>query len=135
LDANAPAGYVKDYLMLVTNDQRSRKIPVLVEGLVLPGLSVSPASLFLGTVRPGQKVTKQLVVRGKAPFRIISITADCNCFKFTTPADEAAKPFHLVPITFTAEGKPGKIVKTIRIETDLDGAAAEVSAYAVVTSE
>jgi hypothetical protein len=135
LDANAPAGYVRDYLMLVTNDGRSTTIPVLVEGCVLPGLSVSPASLFLGTLRPGQGVTKQVVVRGKAPFRIVSITADCNCFKIASPADAAAKPFHLVPITFTAEGKPGKIVKTIRIETDLDGAAAEVSAYAVVTPE
>lgn len=133
LDANAPAGYVRDYLMLATDDQQSTTIPVLVEGRVLPALSVSPASLFLGTLRPKQEVTKQLVVRGKTPFRIVSIAADCNCFKFATPAEAAAKTLHLVPITFTAEDKPGKIVKTIRIKTDLDGAAAEVSAYAVVT--
>jgi hypothetical protein len=135
LDGNAPAGYLRDYLMLVTNDRRFTTIPVLVEGHVIPSLSVSPASLFLGTLRPKQGVTKQLVVRGKSPFRIVSVTADCNCFKFATPAEAGAKALHLIPITFTAADKPGKIVKTIRIKTDLNGAAAEVSACAVVTPE
>ena len=135
LDESAPTGYVRDHLILVTNDKRSTKIPVLVEGRVLPELVVSPAALFLGVLRPGEKVTRRLVVRGKKPFHIVSVGADCNCFEFGSSADDAAKPLHLVPMTFTAGDKPGKVVKTIRIKTDLRGASAQLSAYAVVAAE
>ena len=37
----------------------------------MPGITVSPTALFMGVVQPGQKVTKQLVVKGKKPFRIL----------------------------------------------------------------
>lgn len=133
LDENAPAGYVNDHLMLVTNDPGSPQIPVMVQGRVLSAITVSPASLFLGVVPCGQKVSKRVIVRGKKPFRITSITTDCDCFQFHTPADGKPRPLHLVPITFIAGDKPGRVAKTIRIQTDLDGAAAELSTSAVVT--
>lgn len=135
LDEYAPAGYINDRLMLVTNDQRSRQIPVMVQGRVLSAITVSPASLFLGALQTGQKVTKRLVVRGKKPFRITSITADCDCFEFAPPATEVPKLLHLVPITFAPGEASGKVVRTLRIETDLNGAVGEVSAYAVVRSD
>jgi hypothetical protein len=135
LDENAPTGYIKDHLILVTNDRRSTQIPVLVEGRVLSEITVSPRSLFLGVVEPGNKVAKQFVVRGKKPFCITSITADCECFEFDLSANGKPKRLHLIPIRFTAGDEAGKVVRTIRIETDLDGAAAELSTYAVVTPD
>lgn len=135
LDKDAPAGYIKDHVLLVTNDRQSAEIPVLVEGRVLSEIRVSPAALFLGALQPGQKVTKQLVVRSKKSFRVTSMTADCGCFAFGTSAGDAAKRLHLIPITFTAGDQSGKIAKTIRIETDLDDAAVELSTYAVVAEK
>ncbi len=135
LGEHAPSGYVKDHLMLVTNDRRSTQIPVPVEGRVLAPITVSPASLFMGVVRSGEKITKQVIVRSKKPFRIVAIKADCDCFQFAAPAQEAPKPVHVVPITFEAGRQPGKVVKTIRIETDFDDAAVELSTYAVVKPE
>ena len=38
-----------------------------------------------------------------------------------------------MPITFVAGAELGKVVKAIRITTDLDRTPVEVSAYAVVT--
>lgn len=127
-----PAGYVQDHLMLITNDRRSAQIPVLVEGRVLSAVTVSPASLFLGVVQPGRKVTKQLVVRSKKAFRIVSITCDDESFEFRTPAGGAPKRLHLVPVTFVAGESSGKVSKTIRIETDLGGSNPELAAHAVV---
>ena len=135
LDEHAPAGYIKDHLILVTNDQRSKQIPVMVQGRVLSTITLSPGSLFLGVVQSGEKVTKRLVVRGKKPFRITSITADCGCFEFGTSTENTAKPLHLVPITFTAGDKSGKVAKTILIKTDLDDATVELSANALVTQK
>jgi hypothetical protein len=132
LDEHAPPGYVNECLMLGTNDPNSPQIPVPVEGVVQSGILVSPNSLFMGVVEPGKKVTKQLVIRGKKPFRILSITCGGPCFRFDAPAESAPKPIHLIPVTFLAGEKPGKVLDKIRIETDLGETAPELAAYAVV---
>ncbi len=134
LDGEAPVGYLNDHLVLTTNDRRSRQLPVRVEGHVASPVTVSPASLFMGVVQPGKKVTKQLIIRGKKPFRILSITCDDDSFEFGSAVDESPKPLHVVPVTFAAGPGGGKIRKTIRIETDLGETSPELSAYAVVLS-
>lgn len=132
LREDAPPGYLKDHLILVINNRRPIEIPLLVEGRVLAEITASPAALFMGVLQQGEKVTKRLVVRGKRAFRIVSIKCDGNCFNVCTPADDAPKTLHVLPVTFIAGDETGKVVKTVRIETDLDGAATEVSTYAVV---
>jgi hypothetical protein len=134
LDKNTPSGYLDDHLMLVTNDQSGSQIPVEVEGRVMPGIMVSPTALFMGVVQPGQKVTKQLVVKGKKAFRILSITCDDKSFKFDTSKDTAAKQLHLIPVTFLAGADAGKVVKTIKIKTDQGEMTPELAAYAVVAA-
>jgi len=132
LDEHAPPGSLNDYLMLATNDRSSPQIPLAVEGSVQSEIVVAPTSLFMGVVEPGKRVTKQLVVRSKKPFRILSVTCEGGCFEFEAPADEGPKPLYLIPVTFVAGDKPGKVLETIRIETDLAEATPELSAYAVV---
>lgn len=134
LDDKAPVGYLNNHLTLVTNDRRSRQIPIRVEGRVLPAVRVSPASLFMGTVQPGKEVTRKLVVQGKRPFRIVSITSDNDSFRLEASADDRPKPLHVIPVAFIAGRQPGKVANTIRIETDLEETTAELAAYAVVVS-
>jgi len=135
IDEHAPVGYVDDHLVLVTNDQSSTEIPVPVEGIVQAGVMVSPTSLFMGVVRPGQKVTKQVVVKGNKPFRIVSVDCDSKDFHVDTSAEKNAKELHLIPVTFVAGKEPGKISKTIRIETDFGETSPVLSAYAVVAGQ
>ena len=129
---DVPVGYLRESVWLITNDQRTKEIPVPVEGQVVGAISVSPSSLFLGVVQPGQSVTKQIVVRGQKPFRIASISADCQCLQATSPKDQEPKSLYLVPVTFTAGGKTGKITQTVQIETDSGQIVLKVPAYAVV---
>lgn len=132
LDEGAPVGYVRDCLVLVTNDSRAKEIPLTVEGQVMGSLTASPSSLFLGVLKPGDSVRKQIVVRAKKPFVVKSIKTDCDCFAFEIPEPAEAKPLHLVPVTFTARREPGSVSRTLRIETDLPGITAEVAAVGVV---
>ena len=118
--------------MLVTNDQQAKQIPVLVEGQIQADISVSPASLFLGVLQPGQSVTKQVVVRGRKPFHITSVHGDCKCLQATAPKDKEAKSLYLVPVTFTAGAKTGKITQNVCIKTDAGQTILTVPAYAVV---
>ncbi len=133
LDENAPVGYFKDHLMLVTNDHNASEVPVPVEGRIVPGITVSPASLFMGVVKPGEKVTKQLVVKGKKPFRILSVSCDNGQFEFDTTAEQQPKLVHLIPVTFVAGEEPGKVAKTIRIVTDSSDTSPPLAAFAVVS--
>ena len=131
LKPDAPSGAINEQLMLLTNDQRSPEVPLDVEGRVVAELTVSPASLLMGVLQPGQKATKQLVIKAKKPFRITGIDCEDDSFQITAP--EAAKPLHVVPITFIAGDKTGKVAQKIRFTTDLgEDVVAEFSAYAQV---
>ena len=134
LDKNAPAGYLADHLLLVTSDGPSMQMPLAVEGRVVSGLTVSPTSLFMGVVQPGQAATKSLVVRGTHPFKVITVACDDKAFKFALPGNDA-KLVHVIPVTFVAGKAVGKVTKTIRIVTDSGQACPELSAYAEVSSQ
>jgi hypothetical protein len=118
LKPDAPAGTLQDQLTLVTNDQRMPTVVLPVEGRVTPPLMVSPSPLLFGTLAPGQTATKQLVISGKQPFRVLSISAESEGLQFKT-APDVTKKVHLIPVTVTAPESPGEFHYTIAIETDL----------------
>jgi Protein of unknown function (DUF1573) len=132
LKKDAPPGYVKDQLILVTNDPRVTQFPIEVDGLVKAELSASPQSLSFGLVEAGKAAKSQtIVVRGRRPFKITSVQCDDEAFTFK-PQD-AASGVQLITVGFTAPDKPGKIAKKVRIETDLGKSfAVEVIAQAEV---
>lgn len=131
LKPDAPAGHFHDELSIITDDARLKSIPVLVQGNVVSPLTVSPAALFLGVLQPGQSVTKQLIVRGKQPFKLLSIRCDNDRFQFRTLDDKAAT-IHFVPVTFTAPQTAGEVSQNIVIETDL-GSKTTASCTATAT--
>jgi hypothetical protein len=131
LKSETPSGYFNDQMVLVTNDRDEQQIPLRVEGQVLSELTVSPASLALGMVTPGETVTRSLVVRGTKPFRVLRVACGDDCFQFE-PSDEA-KPLHVIPVRFTASEAAGKVSAKILIETDLEkGASGTVEATATI---
>jgi hypothetical protein len=133
VDKKAPAGYLNDHLTIVTNDGASQQIPIMVEGRVQPGVAVSPAALFMGVVKPGQKVTKTLVVTGKKPFRVLEVTCNDKSFKFDVSKEKDPAVFHQIPVTFIAGADAGKVMKTIKVKTDQGEMTPELLAYAVVS--
>ena len=118
LKPEMPEGFFQDQLVLVTNDTRGAGVPLVVEGRVVPGLTVSPASLFLGVLQPGQSVTKQLVVKGRQPFRILDVRSPDQRFEFDVTNLE--KSLHIVPVRFKAGDDAEKVVAAIEIDTSLE---------------
>src|SRR5207253_3797164 len=111
---DTPAGTLQDQLTLVTNDQRMPTVVLPVEGRIAPPLQVNPSPLMFGALAPGQSATKQLVITGKQPFRVLSMAADNGAVQFKT-APEVTKKVHLVPITLTAPQQPGEFHYTLTI--------------------
>jgi hypothetical protein len=93
--------------------------------------------LFLGRLKPGESVTKKLVVRGKQPFKITGIDCDDPCFNFDTSGEtDEPKTRHLIPVTFTAGDKPGEITHEVAIRTDMgQNSASKVVCHASVIAE
>lgn len=118
LKDNAPAGYLKDQLTVVTSDSRTtnQRIPLFVEGHVVPEFSVTPPALVLGNVAAGEPITQKVIVRGKTPFRIVDVSCGNDCFTFQS--DDSSKRIHFVEITFRPGKHRGSIKVPVRITTD-----------------
>ena len=131
LKPDAPAGYVKGQLLLVTNDPRATQIPMDVEGRVVAEVTVSPQLLSLGSVPPGGTVTKNVVVRANRPFCVTGISCPDGCLSCEPKATPAT--VHILPVTFTAGAAAGKVERQLKIATDLgDGAVPAVTVQALV---
>ncbi|HEX4146761.1 MAG TPA: DUF1573 domain-containing protein [Pirellulales bacterium] len=129
LSRNAPVGYIKDQVTLLTNDVQNPEIPIDVEGRVVSEIAISPATVFMGVVQPGQVVSKQLIVRGKRPFRIVGIK--CDDASFALEIDDEPRVVHKLSVIFTAGEHEGKVSQQIGLETD-GGSTPTLTAYAQV---
>lgn len=129
---SARAGYFNEQLVLVTNDDSNPRIPIHVAGRIVPEISAAPEPLVLGDVARGQQVSKKVIVRGKKPFKIVSVACpEDPSFQFKT--DDKSSDRHVVEIVFDAKGNPGKVKQTIHIATDLGASFnTTVTAYATV---
>jgi hypothetical protein len=132
LKESATAGYFNEQLVLVTNDEENPRIPIYVSGRIVPLISVSPESLMLGSVPHGQQIKKYLVVRGRNPFKIVSVESDDEAaFQFKT--DDKSNVRHIIDVVFDAKKDAGDVKVPIRITTDLgDKFRATVMAYATI---
>ncbi|MGD9722180.1 MAG: DUF1573 domain-containing protein [Pirellulales bacterium] len=116
LTKDAPVGFIRDQLILVTNSTQATELPVDLEGRVISDITIHPSQLFIGVVHPGQRVTKKLVIRGKKPFKIVDVKCADHSFEIDAPKE--AKAVHLIPVVFTAGDHPGRIAEKISITTD-----------------
>ena len=127
----APAGYFNEQLVLVTNDSSNPRIPLHVEGRVVPEISVAPEAAAVWRRGQGATVPMKVLVRGKKPFKIISVDSPSGAFDFKT--DDKSSPRHVVEVVFAGKQNPGPVKETIHITTDLgETFDATLTAYATV---
>jgi hypothetical protein len=125
LKSDAPPGYLREQVVLVTNDSnpRSARVPVPIEGVITAALTARPAPLMMGLAEPGKPLTRNLVIQGRVPFRVLSANSTDERFRCEPPAD--SKAVQVLPVTFLAPENTtaGRLTAKIRVETDLAGAA------------
>jgi hypothetical protein len=119
LDKSAPAGYLRDEITLFTNDPSSPRIPVSVTANVQSVVSVAPAVVNLGRVKPGQEVKKIVLVKASKPFKVTGVKG-MKPELSATNAFEDAKTFHNLTVTLKAPTQPGPYNATLEIATDIE---------------
>lgn len=118
LSDDAPVGFVKNQLILQTNDRRLTSVPVRLSADVQPTVQFSPPSIALGRVKPGEPVQQRLVIKSRKPFRILDISSLDAEVRYDPVED--SKPAHLVNIILAPNaGSSGKVDGHVILKTDL----------------
>ncbi|WP_345320236.1 DUF1573 domain-containing protein [Novipirellula rosea] len=130
IQEDAPQGFFQDELTVVTNDRSMPRVPLRVSGQVESLLSISPQSIALGSVKPGQAISKRLVIRSQEPVLIDSIECEGWDVKFDRPTAESTT--FLLDVTFTPTEAVGNDRKPVVISTS---GAKSVQAKALLTAD
>lgn len=129
---DAPPGYLNGLLRFTTNETNSTATSIFlpIHGLIMEPLTAKPSCFQLGVVHPGEKLTKNLVIRGAKPFRIVQVSSPDSRIRFLVADDQS--PVHVIPVTFTAGAEVGDIKQVISIKTDqteLPGLEVDVTGF------
>ncbi|MFK8110717.1 MAG: DUF1573 domain-containing protein [Rubripirellula sp.] len=107
---DAPTGFFQDELVVITNDRTMPRVPLRITGSVESPLSISPQAIAVGSLKPGQSVTRQLVLLGKKPFKVDSIKAEGWDITFPPTLDD--RKMHVVQVKMTPTTLEGGALKT-----------------------
>jgi hypothetical protein len=116
LNQSAQPGRIRDLITLVTNDQTNPYVPLMVEGIVVPDITVTPSTVNVRTVAPGESQRFRIVVKGKKPFKIEDVDCEnmADCFK--AKIGDSTAPVQPVDIEFSAPNKPGKFSEEVIVK-------------------
>lgn len=107
LKPTAPVGPLRDQVVLVTDDQNSPYVPVLVEARVEADITVTPQVVSLGNLVPGRPKTVNVVLRGRKPFEIAKVECESQSGRFQVRLPKEARPVHVLPLTISPPETPG----------------------------
>ncbi|MCL2304483.1 MAG: DUF1573 domain-containing protein [Planctomycetaceae bacterium] len=120
LSDKAPAGYVREILRFVTNDQNSIAIELPISGFIMDALVAKPSPFQFGSIAPGETVTKYLVLRASQPFRIKSVKCPEDRRFVFSPSDQSSS-VHIIAVTLTSQQENAEnVARTIHVETTLE---------------
>ncbi|WP_337177783.1 DUF1573 domain-containing protein [Paludisphaera sp.] len=130
LKSDAPNGSLKDEVTLTTNE--GEKIPISVVANIQGAVAVTPAIVNFGQVKPGQSVTRTVLVRSDRPFSITRLATTRDDLK-TDDQAKGPQAVHQVKLTLTAPADPGAFHSVMTVQTDIpDEPEATLKAFATV---
>jgi len=129
----APIGVVRRYITLMTDDENSPQVPVLIEGEVKPEFEVSPSLVQLGTMKPGETRNVRVVLKSKKPFEVEAVTCEKAKDVFQVRLPKAAAPVQVIPLTVTAPTESGRLEEQLSIT--IAGRSERVTFRATATIE
>jgi hypothetical protein len=111
-------GYFKDEITLLTNDQSSPSIPISVVANIRGAVGINPTIINFGGVRPGESVSKVVLVSSREPFSITSLTPSEQVLQ-PDEDDKGPRAVHQLKLTFKAPEQTGPCHATLTIKTDI----------------
>jgi hypothetical protein len=115
--SDAPVGKWYTDVWLRTNNPALPKVRVPLTVEIEPALSISPALVNLGQLKPGTEEERKVIIRGIKPFRITKVegTDDQLAVRDSTAESKAT---HVLTVTLKPR-RPGELERTLKVLTDL----------------
>ncbi|MDG3002930.1 DUF1573 domain-containing protein [Paludisphaera mucosa] len=130
LSPSVPNGYFKDEVTVETND--GQKIPISVVANVQGAVALTPSIINFGQIKPGQSVTKTVLVRSDKPFSITNLTTTKDDLQ-TEDQAKGSQPVHQVKLTLKAPEQAGAFHSLMTVKTDIpDEPEAVLKTFATV---
>jgi hypothetical protein len=108
---------LRDLVTLVTDDAANPYVPLMVEGVIVPDISVSPEVVSLQKpISAGDSTKIQVVIKGKKPFVIEDIDCAGMQGSFKAQLEDQAKSVHVVRIEFSAPERSGKFTEELLVK-------------------
>ena len=116
LAPTARAGRIREIVTIVTDDQASPNVPLMVEGIIKHDITLANDNVKIRDLKPGEMTTVKFVVQGAKPFTV----EDVNCPKmqdsFKVKLDATEKRVQTVELQFTAPNTPGKFSEELIVK-------------------
>ena len=119
LKSEASPGYLHDLLKLRTNepDPATSTVFLPIQGLVVEPLSAKPSFLQLGVIEQDKGITRNVVVSGSEPFKILEVKS--NDRRVSGAKTDLKRSVHVIQIEFNADENAGPVAGEIEIVTSL----------------
>lgn len=117
-----PAGQLEEKVLIKTNDPKNAETTVVAKARVEGQITMVPDTFKIDQLNPGDKLTRNVIIKAAAPFRIVQVNNTLGAFAvqsggtdksvqmvsitFTAPIDAGAIPDHLEFLTNLTDGKP-----------------------------
>lgn len=118
LKGDAPAGSIKDFVYLKTNDSQTTLVPLLVNGAVVSELTVTPENLVLGEIPPRETLSRRVVVRGSRPFSITRVEIPDGVVQASTTLPSPESSVQTLGLSIRGD-RPGALRSQVKIHTSL----------------
>ena len=119
LQTTVPLGYFKDEISLKTNDPNTSLIPISVTANVQGAVVLSPAILTLGTFKPGQQVSREVLLRASAPFTVTAMTPTKGDVAASAPST-TPQALQKMTVSFKMPTEPGNYHFLMEFQTSLE---------------
>lgn len=116
---DAEAGIHEDTIRVHTNDPKTPIVVVKAKAQIESDVVVTPASIHLGTLKPGESIERKLMIKAANPFKVVGLDNGEGMLHYKSGA--TPKSVQLVVLTFTAPQTNGDIPEHVDIVTDIDG--------------
>ena len=118
LKGDAPAGPLNFQVVLQTNDNRLKQVPIAVLGQVQSQLEVNPQMLSLKNLKAGETIQERFVLKGIKPFKVLEVQAQDVEVEFQ-PTEES-KQAHIIVLRIKPDPKNATGSSTLTFKTDME---------------
>lgn len=109
LKDTAPLGTFRDRIILVTNDSRNPKVPVLVEANLESELMIASPKLPLNNLFPGEQKKVNVIIKGKQPFMVEKVECETHPDMFEVKLPKEPKKVQIVQMLVNPPSEAGTL--------------------------